>query len=88
MSIDLSFLHSLPATEKLRIVEMLWDDLGESAAPIPLPDWVNQEAARRRDEMRDPSFGLTHEETWRRIDGRSRRLNGSLPEREANDRLS
>jgi len=71
MSIDLGALHALPTTEKLRIVEFLWDDLGESATPIPLPDWVDVEAARRRDEMRDPSFGLTHEETWRRIDQRN-----------------
>jgi putative addiction module component (TIGR02574 family) len=71
MSIDLGALHALPTSEKLRIVEFLWDDLGESAMPIPLPDWVDVEATRRRDEMRDPSFGLTHEETWRRIDQRN-----------------
>jgi hypothetical protein len=63
MSIDLNELHALPTADKLRIVEMLWDDLGKSSDPIPLPDWVDQEAARRRDEMRDASFGLTHEET-------------------------
>lgn len=40
MSIDLSALHALPATEKMRIVEFLWDDLGKSSDPIPLPDWV------------------------------------------------
>lgn len=70
MSIDLNALHSLPAAEKLRIVEMLWDDLGESSDPIPLPDWVDREAVRRRDEMRDASFGLSHDETWRRIEQR------------------
>jgi hypothetical protein len=37
MSIDMNELYSLPAAEKLRIVEMLWDDLGESNTPIPLP---------------------------------------------------
>ena len=67
MSIDANELHALPAAEKMRIVEFLWDDLGESTAPIPLPDWVDREAARRRDEMTDRSIGLTHEETWRRI---------------------
>ncbi len=71
MSIDANELRSLPAAEKMRIVEMLWDDLGESTTPIPLPDWVEQEAGRRRDEMRDPSSGLSHEETWQRIDGRN-----------------
>jgi putative addiction module component (TIGR02574 family) len=71
MSIDMNELHSLPAADKLRIVEMLWDDLGESTAEIPLPEWVAREVSRRREEMRDPSFGLTHEETWRRIANRN-----------------
>ena len=62
MSIDTDELRSLPAAEKMRIVEMLWDDLGEATAPIPLPDWVDHEAIRRRDEMRDPSFGVSHDE--------------------------
>jgi putative addiction module component (TIGR02574 family) len=79
MSMDLSGLHGLPPADKLRIVEMLWDDLGESNAAIPLPEWVHQEAARRRDEMRDPSVGLTHDEAWDRI---HRRNGGTdLPDR-------
>ena len=44
-----SELLALPADEKLRLVEMLWDNLGESTEPIPLPGWVAEEAARRRD---------------------------------------
>ena len=71
MSIDMNELHSLPAADKLRIVEMLWDDLGESTAEIPLPEWVAREAIRRREEMCNPSFGLSHEETWRRIANRN-----------------
>ena len=71
MSIDADELRSLPLAEKMRLVEMLWDDLGESTEPIPLPDWVDREAARRREEMRDPSFGLSHEEGWQRIDRRN-----------------
>ncbi len=71
MSIDTDELRSLPAAEKLRIVEMLWDDLGEATSPIPLPDSVDREAVRRRDEMRDPSFGISHDEAWRRIEERN-----------------
>lgn len=71
MSIDMNELHSLPAADKLRIVEMLWDDLGDSTAEIPLPEWVAHEVARRRAQMRDPSVGLSHEETWRRIANRN-----------------
>lgn len=71
MSIDVNELRALPNDEKLRIVELLWDDLGNSKAPIALPEWITQEIARRRDEMRDPSLGLSHEETWRRIANRN-----------------
>lgn len=71
MAVNTDELRALPPAEKLRLVELLWDDLGDSTAPIPLPDWVDREAARRRDEMRDPRFGLSHEETWRRIERRN-----------------
>lgn len=71
MSFELADLQSLPPAEKLRIVEFLWDDLGNSLTAIPLPEWAEQEAIRRREEMKNPSFGLTHEETWRRIDHRN-----------------
>ena len=72
MAIDTDELRALPPAEKLRLVELLWDDLGDSTASIPLPEWVDREAAKRRDEMRDPSFGLNHDDTWERI----RRRNG------------
>ena len=71
MSIDVNAFRSLAPSEKLRLVEMLWDDLGGSTESIPLPDWVDREAARRREEMRNPSFGLSHDETWRRIEQRN-----------------
>jgi putative addiction module component (TIGR02574 family) len=71
MSIDVNELRALPNDEKLRIVELLWDELGNSNAPIELPDWIAQEVTRRRNDMRDPSFGLSHDETWRRIANRN-----------------
>lgn len=74
MSVDANELLALSAEEKLRIIEMLWDNLGESSEPIPLPDWAIQEGLRRRDEMRaDPALGLSHKEVWKRIDGRKDR---------------
>ncbi|MGD9721654.1 MAG: addiction module protein [Pirellulales bacterium] len=70
MPIDIDVLRSLPAQEKLELIEMLWDALGAPTEAIPLPEWVDQEANRRRAEMADPSFGLTHEEVCRRIEHR------------------
>ena len=68
--IDVETLRQLSPTEKIRVIEMLWDDLGDSTSAIPLPDWVDREAARRRNDMNDPNFGLSHEDTWSRIEGR------------------
>ena len=67
MSIDFEALHALPVAEKMQLVEMLWDDLGGSTTPIPLPEWVKTEVAHQRREMTDPAYGLSHEEIWRRI---------------------
>ena len=62
-------IRDLPAADKLKLVERIWDDLAALDGPIPLPDWALTEAARRRDEMlTDPKLGLTHEEVWKRID--------------------
>ncbi|MFN6331685.1 MAG: addiction module protein, partial [Planctomyces sp.] len=36
MSIDLKQLKSLPVEEKLRLVELLWDDIGASDEPVIL----------------------------------------------------
>ena len=65
-------LRALTPAQKLELVEMIWDDLGECDASIPLPDWVAVEAARRRDEMTsDATLGLSHDEVWRRIERRN-----------------
>lgn len=72
MAVNLDELRALPMSEKLRLVELLWDELGASTEPIPLPDWVTTEAKKRLDEMlTDRSVGLTHEEAWQRIDLRN-----------------
>jgi putative addiction module component (TIGR02574 family) len=71
MAVNIDELRALPVSEKLRLCELLWDELGASTEPIPLPSWVGIEATKRLDEMlTDPSLGLTHEEAWQRIDQR------------------
>ena len=70
MSIDLTDLRSLPVSEKLRIVEALWDDIGASDAPIVLQPWQRDEAQRRSNEMKvDPSIAIDRVELWRRVNG-------------------
>lgn len=71
MAINTDELRALPAAEKLRLIEWLWDDLSESDDSLPLPEWVGREAARRLEEMQNPEFGLSHQEVWNRIDQRN-----------------
>ena len=72
MSVDPNELFALPAAEQLRIVELIWDNLGESNAPIPLPDWLEEEAVRRRNELiANREIGLDHRTVWERIDRRN-----------------
>jgi putative addiction module component (TIGR02574 family) len=61
-------IHDLRPAEKLRLFEQIWDDLAANATPLPLPDWAEMEATRRRDEMlADVHPGSTHKEIWKRI---------------------
>lgn len=69
MSIDPNELRGLPVDQKLEIIDLLWSEINSSSETIPIPSESLAEAQRRRDELRsDPSSGLSHEETWRRID--------------------
>jgi len=66
---ELQRLRTLPMTEKLRVVEELWDDIGRSEERFPLPAWHRREAQRRADELdADPSIGLSREQLWQRVD--------------------
>lgn len=70
MVIDLKQLRSLSVAEKLRLVELLWDDIGASDEPILLHPWQEDEAGRRSAElMSDPSMGIDRDELWRQVNG-------------------
>lgn len=72
MTVDPNELFCLPPAEQLRLIELLWDNLGKSTDPIPLPEWVETEALRRRAEMvADPGIGLNHDAVWSKIDRRN-----------------
>lgn len=64
-------LRKLPIAEKLRVVKELWDDIGRSGEPFPLPLWHRNEADRRTAELNaDPAMALSREELWSRVDKR------------------
>ena len=70
MNINLQELRKLPVEEKLRLVELLWDDISDSEIPIVLHPWQFQEATRRSAGLKtDPSIAIDRAELWRRVDG-------------------
>jgi putative addiction module component (TIGR02574 family) len=70
MSINTAELLALPASEQMRIVELLWDQLGKNETP--LPDWLDVEGNRRLKKMKaNPNLGSDHETVWQRIETRN-----------------
>ena len=71
MNMNTEAILALPAAEKLELIGLLWDNLSEVESD--LPEAVEQEAVRRRDEMlANPDLGLTHDEVWAKIAKRNR----------------
>ena len=70
MSVDINELKNLPNSEKLRLVELLWDEIGASKEPIVLHPWQFDEATRRSEQLNaDPSMAIDRDELWRRVSG-------------------
>jgi putative addiction module component (TIGR02574 family) len=68
MSVELEDLRKLPVAEKLRIVEVLWDDIGEAEEPFLLQQWHREEATRRSAELEaNPDIALTRDAVWGRV---------------------
>lgn len=64
-------VFDLSPTEKLQLVEDLWDDLAATPEAIPIQDWQIQELARRKANLQsNPASGLSWEEVKQRIRSR------------------
>lgn len=64
-------VFDLSPSEKLQLVEDLWDDLASSPEEIPVHDWQKQELARRKANLLgNPASGLSWEEVKRRVRSR------------------
>lgn len=67
-------IFNLSASEKLQLVEDLWDDIAATPEEIPVHDWQKEELARRKARLTAvPSSGLTWEEVKRRARNRAGR---------------
>ena len=64
-------IFDLSPSEKLQLVEDLWDDLAATPDAVPIHDWQKQELARRKTNLlKHPASGLGWEEVKRRVRGR------------------
>lgn len=64
-------VFDLSPSEKLQLVEDLWDDLASNPDDVPVHPWQVEELARRRANLEaNPGSGLTWEEVKRRVRGR------------------
>ena len=64
-------IFDLSPSEKLQLVEDLWDDLAATPEEIPVHDWQKQELARRKANLlKNPATGVGWEEVKRRVRSR------------------
>jgi putative addiction module component (TIGR02574 family) len=65
-------IFDLSPSEKLQLVEDLWDDLAGSPEAVPVHDWQKQELAwRKANLLRDSSSAISWEENVKqRVRGR------------------
>ena len=64
-------IFDLSPSEKLQLVEDLWDDLAGTPEAVPVHDWQKQELARRKANLlKNPASGRSWEEVKQRARGR------------------
>jgi putative addiction module component (TIGR02574 family) len=52
-------IFDLSPSEKLQLVEDLWDDLASTPDEVPIHDWQKQELARRKANLQANPAGET-----------------------------
>ena len=61
-------IFDLSPSEKLQLVEDLWDDLASTPEAVPVHDWQKIELARRKANLQNNAVvGLEWEEVKRRV---------------------
>ena len=64
----LSEIEKLPITERITLVEAIWDSIAADSAAVPVLDW-QREIVRKRleDYHRDPDSGSSWEDVKSRL---------------------
>jgi putative addiction module component (TIGR02574 family) len=61
-------IFDLSKSEKLQLVEDLWDDLAATPDDIPVQEWQKEELERRKTNLQNsPASGLSWEEVKRNV---------------------
>jgi putative addiction module component (TIGR02574 family) len=61
-------VFDLSVSEKLQLVEDLWDDIAGTPESVPVYEWQKEEIARRKANLlKAPTTGMTWEEVQRRV---------------------
>jgi putative addiction module component (TIGR02574 family) len=65
---DSASIFDLSPSEKLQLVEDLWDDLAAAQETVPVHDWQARELARRKANLlKNPASGLSWEDVRRTV---------------------
>jgi putative addiction module component (TIGR02574 family) len=71
MTVNGVSVFDLSPSEKLELVEDLWDDLAGTPQEVPVHDWQKEELPRRKANLvNNPASGLTWDEVKRRVRSR------------------
>jgi putative addiction module component (TIGR02574 family) len=64
-------IFDLSPSEKLQLVEDLWDELAAAPETVPVHDWQKQELERRKANLlKNPAAGLPWEQVKCRVHAR------------------
>ena len=71
MTISTSSVLDLSVSEKLQLVEDLWDDIASNPEAVPIYDWQKEELERRRKNLAShPDSALSWSEIRRKVQSR------------------
>lgn len=65
-------LSQLPVSERLQLVQDLWDSIDDSRKEMPVQDWHRELVNARLADFqgREEETGLTREQVWQQADQR------------------
>ena len=68
---DSASIFDLSPSEKLQLVEDLWDDLAAAQDTVPVHDWKKRELARMKANLlKNPASALSWEDVRRQVRAR------------------